>query len=192
MNPNLPTPTIVAILAGGKARRFGGQDKGEILINGERLVDIIHERLKSQSDKIIISGQHDYGLGVTVVPDANDAPGGPVGGIYSIWKNLENRNVEGFFTIAIDGPNLSNDVIARLYSKDNSCIAVDDTGRHPTYGWWRMTDLAVVWERVEGSSSLSLNYLAECVGARHVTWDGNKAFININRAIDLDRFVKEA
>jgi len=61
---------IVAILAGGKATRFNGQDKGEILINEQRLIDIIHARLKPQSDDIIVSGTRDYGLGFPVVPDA--------------------------------------------------------------------------------------------------------------------------
>ena len=190
MNPTRPSPAITAILAGGKAKRFGGQDKGEIFINGKRLIDIIHERLKPQSDEIILSGTRDYRLGLDVVPDADNAPGGPLGGVYSIWKTLEGRAIEGFFTVAVDGPNLPDDLITSLYSKTSSSIAVDDTGRHPTYGWWRMTDLANVWKNFEGSNSLSLNYLADSAGARPVIWSGSDAFININRAVDLEQFVK--
>jgi len=182
----------VAILAGGKATRFNGQDKGEILIDGQRLIDIIHDRLKPQSYDIIISGTDNYGLGFPVIADAADAPGGPVGGIYSIWKHLEGCDVEGFFTVAVDGPNVPTDLTARLYSTDTSTIAIDDDGRHPTYGWWRMEDLVCVFSDVDTSRSISLNRLAELIGAKEVHWEGDKNFTNINRAEDLYRFVKGA
>ncbi|MEP3890922.1 MAG: NTP transferase domain-containing protein [Hellea sp.] len=188
----LPSPSIVAILAGGKARRFGGQDKGEILIRGERLIDIICERLGPQSTEILLSGTHDYSLDLTVVPDAQNAPGGPVGGVYSIWKSQEGRGIEGFFTAAIDGPNLPQDLTASLYSKTCSTIAVDENGRHPTYGWWRMDDLSALWEMTELSESISLNKLADLIGARAVLWEGGSSFTNINRQDDLDCFVKGA
>ena len=192
MNPTLPSHIITVILAGGKAKRFGGQDKGEILINEERLIDIIYERLVPQSDEIIISGQHDYGLGIDVVPDAENAPRGPVGGIYSIWKALEGRAVEGFFTIAVDGPNLPDDLISSLYSKASSTVAADEKGQHPTYGWWRLDDLFRAWDMVKLSQSISLNRLADLSDAKTVFWEGDSAFININRQGDLDRLVKGA
>ena len=182
----------VAILAGGKATRFNGQDKGEILIDGQRLIDIIHDRLKPQSYDIMISGTDNYGLGFPVIADAADAPGGPVGGIYSIWKHLEGRDVEGFFTVAVDGPNVPTDLTARLYSTDTSTIAIDDDGRHPTYGWWRMEDLSKAFQNISAAASVSLNRLADLVGAKTIAWDGEESFANINRQTDLDRFVKGA
>ena len=188
----LPNSAIAVILAGGKARRFGGQDKGEILIGGERLIDIIHARLVPQSTEIIISGTRDYGLDLTVVPDSDDAPSGPVGGLYSIWKSLEPREAEGFFTVAVDGPNLPNNLIDSLYSHVSSAIAVDDAGRHPTYGWWRMEDLSAAWAKFQGEPSISLNRLADAARAKEVSWEGRESFTNINRAEDLESFVKPA
>mgnify|MGYP000619175495 CR=1 FL=1 len=182
-----PLHKIVAILAGGKAVRFDGQDKGEILIKGRRLIDIIDERLNPQSDSLIISGRHDYGLGFPVVADMLGAPGGPVGGIYSIWKYFESQDVQGFFTVAIDGPNLPRDLTDTLYIQDSSVIAADDTGRHPTYGWWRMKDLSKVFEDITAADSLSLNRLADLVGAKTITWEGDKNFLNINRKSDLEK-----
>jgi len=184
------SPKIAAILAGGKSRRFDGQDKGEIIVNGERLIDIIHSRLKPQASHILISGPHDYGLGFDIVPDFDAAPGGPVGGIYSIWKNLQSRDIEGFFTVAIDGPNVPQNLTDRLYASTHSSIAVDRTGRHPTYGWWRMRDLANTFHEVEVSQSISLNKLADLSKAKELLWPGDKTFININRTEDLEGFVK--
>jgi len=192
MNHALPAPAIVAILAGGKARRFDGKDKGEILIHEERLIDIIYQRLKLQSTDIIISGKHDYDLDLTIVSDAADAPGGPVGGIYSIWKSLQGQDVEGFFTVAVDGPNLPENLISSLYSENFSAIAVDDAGRHPTYGWWRMSDLTNVWKAFDFSESISLNRLADLTGVKSSIWEGTGTFLNINRRTDLVQFVKEA
>ena len=192
MNQSLPSPAIVAILAGGKARRFSGQDKGEILIKGQRLIDIIYERLRPQSTEIILSGTHDYSLNLTVVPDAHNAPGGPVGGVYSIWKRLEGRAIEGFFTVAIDGPNLPDNLITSLYCKTSSTIAADEKGRHPTYGWWRMADLSRIWGMTKSSESISLNSLADLAGAKSMFWQGHSTFTNINRQVDLDKFVKGA
>ena len=192
ISPSLPTPAIVAILAGGKAKRFDGQDKGEIRIKGERLIDIIYQRVKPQTTKVILSGMHDYGLGLTVVPDAHSAPGGPVGGLYSIWKTLQGRESEGFFTVAVDGPNLPSDLTGSLYSKTSSTIAADDAGRHPTYGWWRMDDLSRAWETAKLSESISLNRLANLVDAKTINWEGESFFININRQADLNQFVKGA
>ena len=170
--------------------RFGGQDKGEILIEGERLIDIIHNRLLPQSREIIISGTHDYDLGLTVVPDIENAPGGPVGGLYSIWSHLKSRDVEGFFTAAIDGPKLPSDLTAKLYDEATSSIAVDEQGQHPTYAWWRMRDLSALWVGLELKNSLSLKKVAELTNAQHVRWGGDDTFININRPDDLKRVVK--
>ena len=189
MSP-LPNPNIIAILAGGKAARFNGLDKGETLIKGERLIDIIHKRLLPQSTEIIISGPHDYNLGLPVLPDIEAAPSGPVGGLYSIWAHLKDRHIEGFFTAAIDGPNIPSDLIAKLYNKTSSAIAKDEKDRHPTYAWWRMEDLSDIWECVDMKRSLSLKRLAELTKAKHVEWEGNKTFININNPYDLEEFIK--
>lgn len=183
----IPNPTITVILAGGKARRFGGQEKGEILIGDERLINIIHNRLLPQSSEVIVSGTHDYNLGLPVVPDIEGAPGGPVGGIYSIWQEVQRREVEGFFTVAVDGPNLPSNLMARLYSKNACKIAIDETGIHPTYAWWRIDDLSNVWSVVDIKGSFSLKRLAELTKAEFVRWDGDRSFININCPDDLHK-----
>lgn len=180
------TPKVVAILAGGKATRFGGQDKGEIILNNRRLIDIIHSRLRPQATDIIISGKHDYRLGLECVADSEKAPGGPVGGLYSIWQKLAPRNVEGFFTVAVDGPNLPLDLTDRLYLSTGSAIACDDLGRHPTYGWWRIADLARFFQDVDFQRSFSLKNLATDIGASDVFWPGERQFININRPEDME------
>ena len=182
-------PNIAVILAGGEASRFGGDDKGEILINNKRLIDIILKRLEPQVSGTIISGTHDYGLGLEAVPDSPNAPGGPVGGLYSIWTALKPKDIEGFFTVPVDGPNLPLDLTSRLYDSGSSSIAVDNQGRHPTYGWWRMKDLSQAWEAIDLARSISLNNLADRIDAKDVIWQADDGFMNINRKSDLERLV---
>jgi molybdopterin-guanine dinucleotide biosynthesis protein A len=84
---NFIHPTPIVILAGGSASRFNGKDKGELLIGGKRMIDIILERVQCKTDQLIISGHHDYGLNALIIYDEINGPKGPVGGIYSAWKH---------------------------------------------------------------------------------------------------------
>ena len=110
--------------------------------------------------------------------------------VYTIWKNFLQTNIRGFFTVAVDGPNLADDLLDRLYHRGFSTVASDEAGRHPTYGWWRMVDLSKVFENIVATESISLNRLADLVQAKNRVWKGSKEFVNINRKLDLDNFVK--
>ena len=52
MNNSIDSAPIV-ILAGGSASRFNGRDKGEILIGGKRMIDIILERINHHTNHLI-------------------------------------------------------------------------------------------------------------------------------------------
>ena len=74
MTTAIPAGDITAvILAGGKARRMGGEDKGLIELGGRRLIEYIIAALQPQTDNIIINANrnHDaYGeYGLPVVAD---------------------------------------------------------------------------------------------------------------------------
>lgn len=191
MSTSHPSPTIVVILAGGQAERFGGVDKGGLMVEGERLIDRIVARINDQADSIVLSAGHNYGLNVEFVTDLMSAPAGPVGGIYSVYMHLKNSAVEGFYTVPVDGPNVPTNLIAKLHSPNYSSIASDGR-RHPTFAWWRMRDLEKVWESWDGLSSISLNNLATRATAQLVEWKGGGYFVNINYPRDLEKFVKGA
>ena len=70
----------IVILAGGSAVRFNRRDKGQILIGGKRMIDIILERIQYKTNPLIISGHHDYGLKALIISDEIHGPKGPVGG----------------------------------------------------------------------------------------------------------------
>jgi molybdopterin-guanine dinucleotide biosynthesis protein A len=74
-----------AILGGGQARRFGGQDKGALQVGETRIIDHLIAQLgQVASDVYIVANraEHYAALDVRVVQDAR--PGcGALGGIYS-------------------------------------------------------------------------------------------------------------
>jgi molybdenum cofactor guanylyltransferase len=74
-----------AILAGGRASRFGGADKSALVVSGARIIDRALAALSPIASEILIVGdQRDRyaGLGIPVVADLV-AGAGPLGGIYT-------------------------------------------------------------------------------------------------------------
>src|SRR5512142_1923325 len=72
-----------AILAGGRATRFGGRDKGALVVEGrtirDRQLDVLHE---FTDDVVIVGGRNPRAPGVRHVPDLATACG-PLGGVYT-------------------------------------------------------------------------------------------------------------
>lgn len=107
--------TAGAIVAGGMARRFGGQDKGRLLIGGRSIIVRQVEILQRvASDILVVSGDASRfaDLPVRVVPD-RVAGLGAIGGIDAA---LHATAVDRVVTIACDLPFLTSDLLARLTS----------------------------------------------------------------------------
>ena len=75
------------VLAGGKARRMGGQDKGLININGQSMIEYVLLALKPQVKQIIINANRSIReyekFGYPVIKDQLENYQGPLAGIAS-------------------------------------------------------------------------------------------------------------
>lgn len=182
---------IVVILAGGEGTRMGGVDKGAIELGSTRMIDVVSARVKNQGADLKISGRHDYGLGVDVISDLEAGPKGPVAGIYAAFQALQRTSDIGFFTVPVDGPNVPNDLLSRLYHAEFSAVARDDIGLHPVFAWWRFEDLRSLWTRLDFKDSISMKYLVEVTQAKPVKWAGSELFANINTANDLANYLNK-
>ena len=72
------------ILAGGQARRLGGQDKGALVVGDRRILDRQLAALDGRAARIVLVGgpERHVGAGVEVIPDR--LPGiGALGGLYT-------------------------------------------------------------------------------------------------------------
>jgi len=105
--------TAGAILAGGRARRFGGRDKSRLIVQGCSIIVRQVELLQRVTDAVVVVG-HDptrfADLPVTVVPDV--IPGaGALGGILTA---LESSSADRVLVIACDLPFLTEGLLRAL------------------------------------------------------------------------------
>lgn len=169
-------------MAGGKASRMGGRDKGELDINGTRMFDMVLERLSPQIDEILISGTHDYGSGFKILPDLPEGPEGPSAALFAAITAMP--EIDGFMTVPIDGPFFPSELYERL-SENGSAIAVGPEREHPTFAYWTISDLMSVFG-MDPKKNWALIDIARHVDARKVAFRAESYFMNFNAPEDFD------
>ena len=178
------------ILAGGRASRFGGQDKGLIALRGRPLVRWTLDRLLHQVDEVVISANRhleEYGrLGHKVIADTLPNHPGPLAGILAAGSATER---EWVLTSPCDTPFLPGDLVTRLLAEAATStlplIRAADPGQvHYTLMLFRrslLPDLAAYL--AEGGRRV------QAWQARHpsrdVVFPNPQAFLNINTTEDL-------
>jgi len=121
-----------AILAGGRATRFGGRDKSALLVEGRTILQRQLEALAGVADEVLIVGdaERPFQSGARQIHDV--VPGcGPLGGLHAA---LSAARGEALFLMACDMPYVSAPFIAHLLSlADRADIVVPRSGRgyHP-------------------------------------------------------------
>ncbi|TDK50182.1 molybdenum cofactor guanylyltransferase MobA [Antarcticimicrobium luteum] len=136
------------ILAGGKATRMGGGDKGLRAVGGRRLIDHVIARLSPQCAALAINANGPPGrfaeFALPVLPDSLPDHPGPLAGVLA---GLDWAAAEGFdaiVTAAADTPFFPRDLVARLRAAagpEGLALAGsrDEAGklwRQPTFGLW--------------------------------------------------------
>jgi molybdopterin-guanine dinucleotide biosynthesis protein A len=176
---------IVCILAGGRAARMGA-DKASLELCGVRIIDRVVERVAPQAGFLFIAGGGDRETGLLAVEDDLDAPPGPLGGLWTAhaWIAARNPDATGFFTVPVDAPFVSEDLVARLFVEGACAIACDGTGDHPTFAYWDMARLADGLAAMAAERHGALHRLADRCGARRIHFSSS-ALVNINTPADL-------
>ncbi len=112
-----PRPGVTGVvLAGGRARRMGGRDKGLIELNGRPMVTYIIEGLRPQVDDLLINANRNLdeyaGLGAGVIPDTLGGYAGPLAGMASALGAARTPLV---LVVPCDSPIVPPDLGERLY-----------------------------------------------------------------------------
>lgn len=127
------------ILAGGRASRMGGIDKGLTPLSGKPMVAHVVSALRPQVGRLIINANRNLDeyaeLGHRVVPDMLGEYFGPLAGIATGMQNATTRYV---LTAPCDSPLLAADLGARLYNalerEDKEMSVAHDGNRlHPVF-----------------------------------------------------------
>ncbi|MCX6539928.1 MAG: molybdenum cofactor guanylyltransferase [Acidobacteria bacterium] len=124
--------STAAILAGGRARRLGGRDKSQLVIDGQTILDRQLHVLRRCADRVVIIADDlarfaDIGVPVfgDLVPDA-----GALGGIYTALAIAK----EPVLVIACDMPYLTAPFLTRVMeAAQDADVAVPHAadGYHP-------------------------------------------------------------
>ncbi|MBR9728637.1 molybdenum cofactor guanylyltransferase MobA [Shewanella intestini] len=121
------------ILAGGMARRMGGNDKGLVELAGKPMVQHTIERLRPQVDHIMINANRHHEqycqFGFDVFSDQDSGYLGPLAGMITAMDNTEANYL---LVVPCDCPLLPTDLLARLKAtleQNNADLAVASDGK---------------------------------------------------------------
>lgn len=107
-------PVSAVILAGGRATRMGGEDKGWVALAGRPLIDHVLERLRPQVDEVLINAnrsQTRYQALAPVISDDNNDYLGPLAGMQA---GLAAAHHDWVLFVPCDGPALPHDLMSRF------------------------------------------------------------------------------
>jgi molybdopterin-guanine dinucleotide biosynthesis protein A len=175
-----------AILAGGRASRFDGRDKGTLVVGGRSIFERQLEALSRTTDDILIVGASSPSNrrgGVTPRSVADRVPGrGPLGGLDAA---LAEARDEAVVVVACDMPFVTAGLLGHLLSCVQGYDAVvprTERGYHPLCAvYTRGCGAAVARRLAEGR--LTMIGLLEEIRVRTVTSDEIDAFGNPHRLL---------
>lgn len=105
------------ILAGGKATRMGGEDKGLVPVNERPMIDWVIDALRPQVAEVLINANRNHDayreFGCPVIADADREFRGPLAGFAS---GLQAAGTPYVVFAPCDSPLLRRDLVTRLYA----------------------------------------------------------------------------
>ncbi|CUH16517.1 Molybdenum cofactor guanylyltransferase [Jannaschia seosinensis] len=135
------------ILAGGRATRMGGGDKGRLVVAGTPLIARVIARLGPQVDALALNANDDPArwadLGLPVLPDTIPDRPGPLAGVLAGLDWAAAQGCPHIVTAAADTPFLPPDLVPRLLAAAGpsglALAATQEDDRiwpQPTFGLW--------------------------------------------------------
>lgn len=178
------------VLAGGKASRMGGKDKGLQELNGKPLWQHVAERLTPQVTRLIISANRNLDIyrasGVPVLTDTLDDFPGPLAGMLSVMQQSDG---EWFLFCPCDTPRIPTDLMARLQkNRQHNALAVwvnDGERDHPAIALVHRSVLPFLTDYLASGERRVMIFMRQ-VGGHAVDFSNVKsAFANVNTPDDL-------
>ncbi|MFX0540842.1 molybdenum cofactor guanylyltransferase MobA [Roseovarius sp. S4756] len=133
------------ILAGGRATRMGGGDKGLLPLGDTTLLDQVIERITPQVAGVALNANGEPArlvqFGLPVLADPVEGYVGPLAGVLAGMDWAAREGAETVVSVAADTPFFPCDLVPRLLlaaegMKAPLALAATPDGRHPTFGLW--------------------------------------------------------
>ncbi|MCK5662343.1 MAG: molybdenum cofactor guanylyltransferase, partial [Thiotrichaceae bacterium] len=129
----------VVILAGGKGRRMGGQDKGLVNYKNHSLVQHVIDAISLQTSQIVINANRNVDeyatFGYPVIEDTLTDFQGPLAGFVATMSSV---TTDYILTLPCDGPVITENYVTKMLQGLNQtqaelAIASDGSRMQPVY-----------------------------------------------------------
>jgi molybdopterin-guanine dinucleotide biosynthesis protein A len=185
------------ILAGGRAARMGGGDKGLLPLGDTTILDRVVGRLGRQVSPLALNANGDPArfarFGLPVLGDSVAGYPGPLAGVLAGLDWAAALGLDAVVTVAADTPFFPEDLVVRLGHAAETAgtpvvLAATSSGRHPTFGLWRV-DLRGDLRRSLRDGTRKVMDWADRHGAATAMFPDTPVdpFLNVNTPEDLAR-----
>jgi len=178
------------ILAGGKAKRMGGQDKGLIRLANKTMVEHIATALGPQVGTLLVNANRNperyRRFGYPVVPDQVGGYLGPLAGMAS---GMEHAKTTYVVTVPCDSPLIPPDLVGRLYramvaEQAEISVAHDGQRMQPVFALLRTTLQDSIKKFLAGGDRKTILWYAWHKMALADFSDHPNMFLNVNTPED--------
>jgi molybdenum cofactor guanylyltransferase len=186
------------ILAGGRATRMGGQDKGLINVNDKPLIEYVIAAFRPQVSRLFISAnrhleQYAQLSGCPVLADTFGHYDGPLAGMATA---LAKAPTDYVLFVPCDSPLLSPQLAERLYTRlieTHAQVSVADDGQriHSVFSLLNKNVLAQLLLFLENGERSVQHFFALLKSVRVDCSDIAFSFSNINTPEELDALAKQ-
>lgn len=176
-----------AILAGGRARRMDGVNKGTLVVGRSAIIDRQLETLGEVAADIFVVGWSDAtwtSRGLRVVPD--EIPNaGPLGGIYTA---IVRSPCERTLVVACDMPFLSSALLRQLAAVKNADLVIPRHARgyEPLCAIYSRACAGDIRDRLARGLN-EASRLPDGLRVTEIDVDNERFFVNVNTPHDYER-----
>ena len=187
------------ILAGGRATRLGGGDKGLLDLGGHPILSQVIARLSPQCAPLALNANGDPARFATfslpVLADDLPDHAGPLAGILVGMEWAARQKAEAVISVAADTPFFPADLarqLAKARGPSGLALAATQDGcgiaEHPTFGLWPVALRGVLRDFLLAGRRRLRDFAREHAAGQAI-WPGDPQdpFFNINTPADLAR-----
>lgn len=186
---NVSQEIIGVVLAGGRATRMGGKDKGLQLLNGKPLWQHVADTLAGQVTAMAISANRHIDTyrqsGYAVYQDSLENYPGPLAGMLSVMQQSQG---EWFIFCPCDTPFIPSCLVERLFLLRGTASVVwvhDGERDHPAVALMHRSLAPALLAYLAAGERRVMVFMRESGGHSVDFSDVKSAFVNVNTSEDL-------
>jgi|TARA_B100000470_G_C19763174_1_gene379366 molybdenum cofactor guanylyltransferase len=188
---------LPVVLAGGKAKRFGG-NKSQAKLRDKMLIDyILSEILEQFNEVLIVANDPINHLSSNKILKIEDCKKnlGPLGGVLSAmkWVKENNKNYQWISTFPSDTPffkiKIFNNFLSKINERESELFFMNSNEkRHNIFGLWSV-DLIDQLEKDLENGLRKVEKWANNIGVKtiNMSFEKEDPFFNINTKEDLEK-----